>query len=640
VPGGVVHVSATGFAPGATLAFTITSEPAFSVASSTGTFQWDIAVPVSAKAATVTIQAGSSGTAVSASYTITPVAAVLPALTLVSGDQQTGAPGALLASPIVAVLQDSSGNPLAGVSVATSASPGAVAQAPAVTDSNGRAVVIYRLPTASGVAVGSVSAGGKTVEFSALAAANSIKNFPAFTETSQQTALVTSLSALLQYFQNSGVLSSANSLATPAALTQYLTSENGFVLSNTGDSIANPWIAAQFAGASLTLETVTLNRIRDLLSGGTPVLLNLNLTVNGGSFGGTSVDAVGVNADGSIAIVDPNPALARTSLADYLNGFTAEGNSVTGVLASVFSVAPAQTVSGTAPFTVASTIAAGASTSAITGPCSGADLMGPSGGGVRFQYCDGSQSLYETDFAVNKGAVLSDLTGGTSATIPAGAGLSWAITRSNGTLTAKAVTPSISGVTDSAGFNPAVSPGGLFTIFGSGFSGTPSVSVGGKSAQVLAAFPFQINAAMPATIAPGTATLQVTSAAGAASANIIVSATSPGIFLAGSEGAIVNSDGTLNGPSSSAIRGQYVSIYCSGLGATTLKSGLQTVTAATSVVINGTSATPSFAGLVAGFVGLYQVNVTIPAAVAPDLAGTVSIRQGTQVSNSVPIAVD
>jgi uncharacterized protein (TIGR03437 family) len=492
--------------------------------------------------------------------------------------------------------------------------------------------------------VGSVTAGGQTVEFSALAAASSLQNFPQFIETAQQTPLATALAALLAWYQNSGTLSSANGAATAASLTSWLTARNGFVLSDTGDSIANPWVAAQFAGAVVSAETATLNHVRDLLNTGEPVVLNLNLNINGGAAGGTSVDAIGVNADGSIAIVDPNPALARSSLADYLNGFTAEGNQVTGVLASVFSVAAAQMVSAQAPFTVASALGEGAATSAMTGPCTSVGILGPSGGGAGIQYCDGSQAIYETDFVTNKGATITDLTGGSPASIPSGGGVSWVITRNTGQLTASPISPSIASVADSAGFRPAVSPGALFTIFGEGFSGTPTVTVGGKSAQVIAAFPFQINAAIPAAAAIGAAALQVTSAAGIANSNVTVSATSPGIFQidtqAGNLGAILNADGTLNGPSNPAARSQYVSIYCTGLGATVLKSGLQTVTASTSVVINGGAVTPSFAGLVTGFVGLYQVNVTIPAGLVPNAAGTAAIQQGNQLSNTVPIAVD
>ncbi len=616
VPGGRVHVSATGFTPAATIAFTVTGQPAFSVKPATGTFEWDIVVPQGAKPGTVAIQATTPGTsaAASGSYTITPVAALLPTLTVVSGDRQTGVPGALLPSPIVAVLKDSSGSPIAGVPIVTSASPGAVALVAAVTDASGRAAVMFRMPAGPGVAVGSISAGGQTVSFSALASSTSLTGFPVF-PAGQQTPLATSLAAVLRFYQNSGTLLAPSGMAAPDTLTQYLTTQNGFVLSETGDSIANPWVAAQFAGATLNLETATLNHVRDLLSVGTPVVLNLNLTVNGAAAGGNSVDATGVNADGSIAIADPNPALARTSLADYLNGFSAQGNTVIATLGSVFSVAPAAAVSGVSPFTVASVLSAAAATSSVNGICPSVDLLGPSGGGVRFQYCDGSAPLYETDFSAVKGATVTDLTGGAAATIPA-SGATWAISRSNGTLTVKPLSLSIGAVADSAGFRPAVSPGGLFTIFGSGFSGTPTVTVAGRAAQVLASFPFQINAVLPAATPPGNAALQVTGPAGSATSTIAVTPVSPGIFLLGSQGAILNPDGTLNSPDSPAQRGQFVSLYCSGLGATSLKGGLQQANTTPSVTINNVSAVPSYAGLVTGFVGLYQVNVTIPAAVA------------------------
>jgi len=642
VPGGTVHVSATGFAPNSTLAFTLTGQPGFSVSAASGAFQWNIVVPASAKPATIAIQVASAGTTSSASgsYTITQVAALLPTLTLVSGDQQTGAPGSTLAAPIIAVLRDSSGNPLANVPVVTSASPGATALTPGVTDSGGRAVVAFRLPPMAGVAVGSVSVGGQTVEFSALAAAKSIQNFPQLTETGSQTPLATALAALMAYYQASGALSSANGPATAVSVTQYLTAQNGFVFSDKGDSIPNPWLAAQFAGGALSIEAATLSHVADLVNAGEPVVLNLNLTVNGGAAGSTSVDAIGVNADGSIAILDPNPALARVSLADYLNGFTAQGNTVTAVLASVFSLAPAQAASGTAPFTVASVLSAGAATSAPTGACPNVSILGPSGGGVAFQYCDGSQSLYETDLAANNGATVTDLTGGSPASIPAVASVSWAITRNNGQLAVTPVSPKVASVADSAGFRPAVSPGALFTIFGQGFSGTPTVTVAGRSVPVVAAFPFQINASLPATTAVGVAALQVTNAAGTANSSITITPTSPGIFQIGNLGAILNADATLNGPANPSQRGQYVSIYCTGLGATALKSGLQQVTAAITVVMNGTTVAPSFAGLVAGFVGLYQVNVIVPSGMTPNVAGTVILQQGTQLSNGVPIAVD
>jgi len=132
----------------------------------------------------------------------------------------------------------------------------------------------------------------------------------------------------------------------------------------------------------------------------------------------------------------------------------------------------------------------------------------------------------------------------------------------------------------------------------------------------------------------------VTGAVGTASEPVTVAAVSPGIFMVGTEGAILNQDGTLNGPSNPAQRGQYISIYCAGLGATVAKGGFQTVTAATSVVLNGTAVAPSFAGLVPGFVGLYQINVTVPPSLAPGLTGTLAIKEGSQTSNIAPFALE
>jgi uncharacterized protein (TIGR03437 family) len=70
-----------------------------------------------------------------------------------------------------------------------------------------------------------------------------------------------------------------------------------------------------------------------------------------------------------------------------------------------------------------------------------------------------------------------------------------------------------------------------------------------------------------------------------------------------------------------AMAGQYVSIYCSGLGAVVNQpadgaaspaSKLATITAQIIVGIDDHFAAPSFAGMAPGFVGLYQVDVLVP----------------------------
>jgi len=57
------------------------------------------------------------------------------------------------------------------------------------------------------------------------------------------------------------------------------------------------------------------------------------------------------------------------------------------------------------------------------------------------------------------------------------------------------------------------------------------------------------------------------------------------------------------------------------------------------VAIGGISATAGFAGLAPGFVGLYQVDVQVPQAVAPGNAVPLSLAIGSSTSNTVTIAV-
>jgi uncharacterized protein (TIGR03437 family) len=162
-----------------------------------------------------------------------------------------------------------------------------------------------------------------------------------------------------------------------------------------------------------------------------------------------------------------------------------------------------------------------------------------------------------------------------------------------------------------------------------------SVAINGQPAQVLAAFPFQVNALIPAGTKPGTATLTMSGPLGTATQNLTILSAAPGIF------AIVNQDGTLNSPANPAQRGTYVSIYGTGLGATTAQGPFQVVTAGVTVGIGGTVvAKPSFAGLAPGFAGLYQINVQLPPTIVPGSQIALSLAEAGQTSNTVPIAIE
>ncbi len=97
---------------------------------------------------------------------------------------------------------------------------------------------------------------------------------------------------------------------------------------------------------------------------------------------------------------------------------------------------------------------------------------------------------------------------------------------------------------------------------------------------------------------------------------------------------------------SPATAGETIILYLVGMGATNpaIASGAASpsppanVTNPPAVTINGQSASVSFAGLTPGLVGLYQINVQVPAGTASGSA-TVAVTQNNAVSNTVTIPI-
>jgi len=85
----------------------------------------------------------------------------------------------------------------------------------------------------------------------------------------------------------------------------------------------------------------------------------------------------------------------------------------------------------------------------------------------------------------------------------------------------------------------------------------------------------------------------------------------PGIF----SGAVLHAGTTVSALSTPVRAGDYIEIYCTGLGPTRLSGGLSLTTATPTVYIGATPVSAAFAGLAPGFVGLLQVNVQVPAGV-------------------------
>ena len=663
LPGNRLHIAITGFNSNASLRVSQTSQADFLVTVPAGAYQWDAYIPLTAAAGAVTVKAADSASAItnaSATYTIRSLAAVSPQIAKYQGDNQTGAPGSTLATPLAITLTDSSFMPIPGVTVTFSPSPGSsVSPATAVTDANGRAATSFRLPVIPGIAAVTAQAAGKIAIFDAQASGSFVlPNYPQFLATSTTGPEVAAAASMVRYYQNSALMPAANGQATTATLDQFLRSLPDGYLNSSG--LVNLWRLVNFTGSGLyvSAEASDLVTIRTRTAAGDPVLLALALTQDGVAAGGTTVVATGIASDGSVLILDPNPTFARLNLNDYLNGFSANGHAYQATVLSALRLLPKSPpaagfvlVSLSHPAaTSAFTIQSASATSCAT-PLTFQDPSAPVLAS-QLVFCDGAQSVYQAylasagsliDLSAASGTGTSTLTGNATYQVVQTAGR-WSPSPATIAFTAASVL-------NAATFQPGISPGGLFSLFGAGLAAPDSgvsttVSVGGQSAQVLLATAFQINAQIPASVTPGNTAIQIASPFGTTSQTVPVQATSPGIFVVGlasdgvsSLGAVVNQNGLLNGPTAPATRGSTVTVYCTGLGAITVKNGLSVTNAAVTAVLSGTSLPVAFSGLTPGFIGLYQVNVSIPAATPPGLLIPLALQSSAVLSNTVAIAL-
>ena len=185
------------------------------------------------------------------------------------------------------------------------------------------------------------------------------------------------------------------------------------------------------------------------------------------------------------------------------------------------------------------------------------------------------------------------------------------------------------------------------------------VTSGVNSVPLFFVSPGQINLQVPLVAAPSTQSLTVIQGVQSATVQVQIKAYAPGIFTtngggAGQASAVIANTATLAAPAGTttdsrpARAGEYISIYCTGLGDTNPRPALGSpapgnppaVTLATpSVTIGGMPATVQFSGLAPGFVGLNQVNVQVPNGVTPGNAVPVVLSIGGATSNVATIAV-
>lgn len=245
-------------------------------------------------------------------------------------------------------------------------------------------------------------------------------------------------------------------------------------------------------------------------------------------------------------------------------------------------------------------------------------------------------------------------------------------------------------VLNALGYQPKLAPDTVFVVFGSGMgpasltSGSPDypTTVAGTSitltpggggpstnARIVYTFAGQVAGLLPSSITPGTYAMRVTyNGITSAPQNVTVVARSFGIATANSAGTgtaqatIGNINGGLSltrfttGSTSSggltwaltpAHPGDTLVLWGTGGGAdpandTGGTSGDQTDAGSFSVIVSGRPIRPLYAGASQGFPGLWQINFTLPADIAPDCFASVQVSAGGELSNlvTVPIAAD
>ena len=218
--------------------------------------------------------------------------------------------------------------------------------------------------------------------------------------------------------------------------------------------------------------------------------------------------------------------------------------------------------------------------------------------------------------------------------------------------------PAITGVANGASFAESFAPGAIVSVFGRNlaeltqaaaavplrsFAGGVTASVNGVTAPFYYVSPSQINLQIPYSTQTGSARLTISyPQAGAASVDIPVRSTAPGIFTNGDLFTV---------PQTSCGRGQTCILYVTGQGAVepTIATGAAPSTRSTletlprpiapvSMTIGDVPATVVFAGIPPALVGLIQVNFTV-AANTPVGAQRVVVRVGTVDSPAARIEV-
>jgi uncharacterized protein (TIGR03437 family) len=154
----------------------------------------------------------------------------------------------------------------------------------------------------------------------------------------------------------------------------------------------------------------------------------------------------------------------------------------------------------------------------------------------------------------------------------------------------------------------------------------------------------QINAVLPDS-ASGLTELSVHNSAGQHTVNVYVAAAAPAIFTQDTSGsgpaaALNAANQTLVTAGNPLSASDAVELYATGLGLTKPSNGLNVAVQQPTVTVAGVNCPVTFAGAAPGYIGLDQINCTIPAGIASTASAPVVVTSGDQISNTATLAIN
>ncbi|HWD98808.1 MAG TPA: hypothetical protein VG345_07215, partial [Bryobacteraceae bacterium] len=153
----------------------------------------------------------------------------------------------------------------------------------------------------------------------------------------------------------------------------------------------------------------------------------------------------------------------------------------------------------------------------------------------------------------------------------------------------------------------------------------------------------QINAVFSTTNTSGVVQLTLQNSGGSTTINVLLAPAVPEIFSldftgAGAAAAINGVTGAVVGASNPLHAGDYLSLFLTGLGATTAQNGLQYAQTQPAITIGSQSCRVTYAGRAPTIPGVDQINCVVPSGVSGS-ALPVIVTSGGRASNTVTLAV-